>query len=212
MRTADADSSALRRLLAKHVLFIAESRSRRTASNCNVKIISCFIVHEPILASTIRRADQCLACPGAAALSRQKARIRFSTRHFAPALMRRARHLIDACTRAIKINPTSLRSFTNVRLGRRDMHAASLSRARIAAPRFIGGASSAARLERRAIAPVVSRGVGATWKINRGFSVVVESAEGDVEGGESAEGVRERRAGGGGAGGGGAAQKFMSEI
>lgn len=103
--------------------------------------------------------------------------------------MRRARHLIDACTRAIKINPTSLRSFTNVRLGRRDMHAASLSRARIAAPRFIGGASSAARLERRAIAPVVPRGVGATWKINRGFSVVVESAEGDVEGEESAEGV-----------------------
>ena len=103
--------------------------------------------------------------------------------------MRRARHLIDACTRAIKINPTSLRSFTNARLGRRDMHAASLSRARIAAPRFIGGASSAARLERRAIAPVVSRAVGATWKNNRGFSDVVESAEGDVEGEESAEGV-----------------------
>lgn len=102
--------------------------------------------------------------------------------------MRRARHAIEACTRAIEIKPTSLLSSSNPRLGRRDMHAASLARARIAAPRFIaGGASSAARLQRRAVAPVVSRGVDATWKINRGFSVVVESAEGDVEGEESAE-------------------------
>ena len=195
MRAADADSTALRRLVAKYVLFIAESRSRRTASNCNVKNISCFLLRAPIL--TVRRPSRrptSRARDAPAPPFRQTHPIGVAHESGFPLViprqhsMRRARHAIEACTRAIEIKPTSLFSSSNPRLGRRDMHAASLARARIAAPRFIaGGASSAARLQRRAVAPVVSRSVDATWKINRGFSVVVESAEGDVEGEESAE-------------------------
>ena len=146
-------------------------------------------------ASTIRRADHVSPGRRAGRFSRQKARIRFPLVTSRRQFMRRARHLIDACTRAIKINPTSLRSFTNARLvvatctprlGPRADRSPAIHRRRV-----VRGAPRASR--DRARRP---RGVGATWKINRGFSVVVESAEGDVEGEESAEGESVEKLGG----------------